>query len=89
VLEIIPIGALMMIDGGEIDTKIIGVPVDITKRIIEATDFEHFLIDYNMAQNIIQDWFLNYKGLGKVEMKGWFDEKFAMEEIKKWKLKVE
>ena len=42
-----------------------------------------------MAQNIIQDWFLNYKGLGKVEMKGWFDEKYAMSEIKKWELKVE
>ncbi len=89
ILEIIPIAALMMMDGGEIDTKIIGIPVDSTRRIIQATDFEHFLIDYNMAQNIIQDWFLNYKGLGKVEMKGWFDEKYAMEEIKKWKLKVE
>jgi inorganic pyrophosphatase len=89
ILEIIPIAALMMIDGGEIDTKIIGVPVDSTKRIIDATNFEQFLIEYNMAQNIIQDWFLNYKGLGKVEMKGWYDEKYAMEEIKKWQLKVE
>jgi len=89
VLEVIPIAALMMVDGGEIDTKIIAVPVDSTKRVIQATDFEHFLIDYNMAQNIIQDWFLNYKGLGIVKMKGWFDEKYAMEEIRKWEIKVE
>ncbi len=89
VLEVIPIAALMMIDGGEIDIKIIAVPVDSTKRVIQATDFEHFLIDYNMAQNIIQDWFLNYKGLGIVKMKGWFDEKYAMEEIRKWEIKVE
>jgi inorganic pyrophosphatase len=89
ILEVIPIAALMMVDGGKIDTKIIAVPADSTKRVIEALDFEHFLIDYNMAQNIIQDWFLNYKGLGKVEMKGWFDEKYAMEEIKKWQIKVE
>ncbi len=89
VLEVVPIAALMMEDGGEIDTKIIGVPVDSTQRIIRATDFEDFLIDYNMAQNIIQDWFLNYKGLGKVEMKGWHDEKYAMEIIKKWTIKVE
>ena len=88
-LEVIPIATLMMEDGGEIDTKIIAVPIDSTIRVITATDFEHFLVDYNMAQNIIQDWFLNYKGLGKVEMKGWFDEKYAMEEIKKWQLKVE
>ena len=89
VIEIIPIATLMMIDGGEIDTKIIGVPVDSTKRVIDAVDFEAFLINYNMGQNIIQDWFLNYKGLGKVEMKGWFDEKHAMDEIKKWQIKVE
>ncbi len=89
VLEVIPIAALMMVDGGEIDTKIIAVPVDSTKRVIQATDFEHFLIDYNMAQNIIQDWFLNYKGLGIVEMKGWFDEKYAMKQIRKWEIKVE
>ena len=89
VLEVIPIAALMMIDGGEIDTKIIAVPVDSTKRVIQATDFEHFMIDYNMAQNIIQDWFLNYKGLGIVKMKGWFNEKYAMEEIRKWEIKVE
>ena len=89
VLEIIPIAALMMVDGGETDTKIIGVPVDSTLRVIQATNFEDFLIEYNMAQNIIQDWFINYKGLGKVQMKGWFDEKYAMEEIKKWQLKVE
>ncbi len=89
VLQVIPIAALMMADGGKIDTKIIAVPVDSTKRVIDATDFEHFLINYNMAQNIIQDWFLNYKGLGKVEMKGWVDEKSAMEEIKRWQIKVE
>ena len=89
VVEIIPIAALMMEDGGEIDTKIIGVPVDSTKRVIHATDFEDFLINYNMAQNIIQDWFLNYKGLGKVQMKGWHDEQYALAEIRKWQLKLD
>jgi len=83
-IEVIPIAALELLDGGELDTKLIAVPVDSTLRIIQATDFENFMIEYNIAQTIIKDWFLNYKGLGKVDMKGWRDEKFAMSEIKKW-----
>lgn len=89
VLEVIPIAALMTVDDGKPDTKIIAVPVDSTKRVIQAIDFEDFLIEYNMAQNIIQDWFLNYKGLGKIEMRGWLDEKQARAEIEKWMIKVE
>lgn len=83
-VEVIPIAALELLDGGEIDTKIIAVPVDSSLRIIQATDFEDFLIEYNMAQTIIKDWFLNYKGLGKVDLVGWKDEKQAMSLIKKW-----
>lgn len=83
-VEVIPIAALDLMDGGEIDTKIIAVPVDSSLRIIQATNFEDFLIEYNMAQTIIKDWFLNYKGLGKVDLVGWKDEKQAMSLIKKW-----
>ncbi len=86
-IEVIPIAALELLDGGEVDTKLIAIPVDSTLRVIQATNFEDFMIDYNIAQTIIRDWFLNYKGLGKVEMIAWKDEKFAMSEIKKWKKK--
>lgn len=83
-IEVIPIAALDLRDGGEVDTKIIAVPVDSSLRIIQATNFEDFLIEYNMAQTIIKDWFLNYKGLGKVDLVGWKDEKQAMSLIKQW-----
>lgn len=83
-LEVLPIAALQMMDSGELDTKIIAVPVDSTLKIIDATNFEDFLIEYNFAQTIIKDWFTNYKGLGKIDFLAWKDEKFAMEEIKKW-----
>jgi len=86
-IEVLPIAALELVDRGEVDTKIIGIPVDSTLRIIQATNFEDFMIEYNIAQTIVKDWFLNYKGLGKVTMKGWKDEKFAKSEIKKWEKK--
>jgi len=84
-ISVIPIGALMLDDGGEIDTKIIAVPADPNKRVMQATDFQTFTIKYNMAQKIIENWFLNYKGLGATKFIGWKNDRFAMMEIEKWK----
>jgi len=84
IVPTIPIAALMLKDGGEMDTKIIAVPADSTYRVMQATDFQTFLLEYNAAQHIIQEWFMNYKGLGKMELIGWKDEHFAIQEIRKW-----
>jgi len=37
-----------------------------------------------MAQQIVQNWFLSYKGMGQVEFLGWEDEKFAIRNIEDW-----
>lgn len=84
VLEIIPLGMLEMKDRGEIDTKIIGVPADPKARVIRATNFQEFLIEYDAAKRIIEEWFLHYKGYGVMEMVGWQDEKAARSYIQKW-----
>jgi len=76
-ISVLPIGTLMLNDGGEIDTKIIAVPSDPAKRVMDVTDFETFSVKYSMAKNIIENWFLNYKGLGKTEMIGWRNGTFA------------
>ena len=84
-ISVLPIGALMLNDGGEIDTKIIAVPSDPEKRVMAVTDYETFSVKYSMAKNIIENWFLNYKGPGKTEMIGWRNGTFALNEIKKWR----
>ena len=84
-ISVIPIATLMLNDGGEIDTKIIAVPSDPAKRVMDVTDFETFSVKYSMAKNIIENWFLNYKGIGKTEMIGWRNGTYALSEIKKWK----
>lgn len=84
VIEAIPLGALRLKDGGEIDTKIIAIPVDSAQRIIDAGNFRDFLIQYDPAKRIIEEWFLNYKGLGVMELLGWEDEAYAMDEIRRW-----
>ena len=85
-LNVIPIATLLLLDGGELDTKIIAVPADSTLRVMNALDFRQFAMKYHGAKEIIQMWFLNYKGLGEMELLGWRDERYAMSEIKKWAL---
>ena len=89
IIEVQPIGVLLLKDKGEIDTKIIAIPIDKAKQLIAAADFKSFLIEYDAAKRIIEEWFLNYKGYGVVELVGWQDEAYAMEEIKKWLVKEE
>jgi inorganic pyrophosphatase len=84
--EFIPIAVLKMIDEGENDTKIIGVPADPALRVIRATNFEQFLLEYDAAKRIIETWFVHYQGYGTVQVLGWEDEKSALAEIEKWAL---
>lgn len=89
VQEVIPIGVLLLKDKGEIDSKIVAVPTNANQQVIAATDFKTFLIEYDAAKRIIEDWFLNYKGYGVMELIGWRDEAYAMEEVRKWMVEVE
>jgi inorganic pyrophosphatase len=84
VLSVKPIGMLELIDGGELDTKLIAIPADTSLQVIQPQDFQDFLIRYDGARRIIETWFLQYKGMGQTKMKGWQDEKAAMAEIRKW-----
>ena len=86
VQEFIPIAVLKMIDEGENDTKIIGVPADPKLRVIRATNFEQFMLEYDAAKRIIETWFVHYQGYGTVQVLGWEDEKAALSEIAKWTL---
>ncbi|MEL7121790.1 MAG: inorganic diphosphatase [Bacteroidota bacterium] len=81
-----PIGTLRLNDSGELDTKIIAVPVEEAIQLIKADDFVSFMIEYDAAKRIIEEWFLNYKGTGVTQLLGWEDEQYALGEIKKWSL---
>lgn len=85
-ISVIPIGTLLLNDSGELDTKIIAVPADPTKQVIQATDYQTFTVKYNMAQKIIENWFLNYKGVGITQLIGWRNDNYAKQEIEKWKV---
>lgn len=66
------IGALHMVDGGEVDYKLIGVPVrSYSKQHIQTfDDIDPLLLD------VIENFFQHYKELEgkKVELKGWIEQ---------------
>lgn len=84
VMECLPIGALLLRDEGAIDTKIIAVPADPAQRTIQVDNFQDFLIHYDAARRMIQEWFMHYDEQDRPELIRWEDEKFAEREVEKW-----
>jgi inorganic pyrophosphatase len=86
VVEVIPIGLLLLKDLGELDHKVLAIPVDPAKRIIQATNWQEFQMNYSAARFIIEQFFLNYDGPGVMTLHGWGDEKAALAEVEKWRV---
>lgn len=84
VLSVKPLGALVLKDRGEIDTKLIAIPALPQALNLGVENFLDFAVEYDAARRIIEDWFVNYKGAGKVEFLRWEDETFAWQEVEKW-----
>jgi len=42
------------------------------------------LIEQDGAKRIIETWFMNYKGIGKMQLKGWKNEQAAIQTIETW-----
>ena len=84
IVAIQPIGTLLLKDNGELDTKLIAIPADSAKVVFQAHNFTQLSVEHAAAKKMIEDWFLNYKGPGVMELIGWRDEVYAIEEIRKW-----
>jgi inorganic pyrophosphatase len=86
VVEILPIGLLQLKDLGELDHKVLAIPVNPDWRIISATNWIEFQQHYSAIRHILELFFLYYDGLGTMTIMGWSDENTAIAEIEKWRL---
>lgn len=86
VLEFIPIAVLKLIDNGESDFKIIGIPTKENKQIIRVSSFNQLKNEYPEVLDVIELWFLKYNKNDPATSRGWGDEVAAINEIEKWKL---
>lgn len=87
IMEIKPIAMLKLLDNGELDYKIISVPSDINKRILDIKNLEELTIGYPEVKTIIELWFLNYNKEDETIINGWANKRVTLEEIFKNKLK--
>jgi len=87
VVDVIPIGLLVLQDSNEIDTKIIAIPAEKSLRIIDAGNYSDLNKDYLILKDMLRLWFISYKGKGLIEFIKWGDEIDAKAEINKWALK--
>ena len=69
------IGVMFLIDRGEQDDKLIAVMEN--SPLYEVDNLEELRQDYNGAGDILQTWFINYKGAGKMVSKGFGDKDAA------------
>ena len=75
VLPTRPIAVLKMLDGGEVDDKIIAVASE--GPFAKVTTLKALTENYPGVTEIGERWFQNYKGPGKVVTKGYQDETAA------------
>lgn len=81
VIEVRPIALLRLRDEGQQDDKVIAIPADSSRQVIDPKDYLDFSLRYDGAKHIIENWFLYYDGLGTATFEGWADEKAARRAI--------
>lgn len=74
------IGVLYLTDHGEQDDKLIAVLAD--SPLYEVDSMDELNQNYNGIAEILQLWFTNYKGPGKIQSKGFGSKKEALEILK-------
>ncbi len=87
ILEVLPIGLILLQDGGEWDNKVLAVPADPARRTVQARNFKEFQSKYSAARHAIEQFFMYYDGLGVMTVMGWKNEKAAVREIEKWQIR--
>lgn len=86
VLSVLPIGLMLLRDGGELDHKVLAVPVDAALQVLPVYSWAIFQQQYSVIRHILELFFLYYDGLGVMTPMGWADEHAALEEVKKWRI---
>ncbi|MEM1121357.1 MAG: inorganic diphosphatase, partial [Bacteroidota bacterium] len=70
-----PLGVLQIMERDQLKNVVVASPIDTTLRLSTTTNFETFITKNAGEKQIIQDWFLYQKGLGKTTLVGWENEK--------------
>ena len=82
VLQVRILGVLVIKDRGETDDKVLAVPAD-SKIFAEVHTLKQLNAKFSGITEIVETFFSNYKGRGKMKSDGWRDEGYAKALIEK------
>lgn len=71
-LSAIPIATLSLIDKGEMDEKVLLIPVDSMLRVVPCDTWECLQTDYPAIAQLLETWFTTYKPVGVMVSGGWY-----------------
>jgi inorganic pyrophosphatase len=86
VIDVLPIGILLLEDLGEQDHKVLAIPLDETLRILPVTDYIGLSMSFGIVKHMLELYFMYYDGIGTMKVMGWADETAAISEVKKWQI---
>lgn len=71
VVQAIPLATMRLVDRGEIDDKVLLIPVDEALQIIPCKTWECIQEEYPSILNILETWFISYKGPNTTYVGSW------------------
>lgn len=77
-INILPLGAVRLIENDSLRTYVLGIPTDKELTTISAKGFDEFSTVHSSAKWIIEQYLINRKGENKVVLKSWENEKTAI-----------
>jgi inorganic pyrophosphatase len=84
VMEVQPVGALLLDKAGKVEHLIVAVPAKPSEQVMAAPDYATLSKKYPGAKLVIQQWFMHANPEEKTKVMGWKDEAFAEEQISRW-----
>ncbi|AKQ44635.1 hypothetical protein TH63_01740 [Rufibacter radiotolerans] len=84
VLEILPVGVLILESGGELRHIVVSVPAKPSEQTISPNSYSDFSARYPAVKSILQQWYLNVDARKPTRLVGWKDEAYADQLIQKW-----
>ncbi|QHL88841.1 inorganic diphosphatase [Nibribacter ruber] len=84
VLEILPMGVLVLERNGELYHLIVAIPARPSEQTISAHNYLDFSGRYPAVKTILQNWYLNVDRQQPTRLMGWKDEAFAEKLIQQW-----
>ncbi|MGY2131586.1 inorganic diphosphatase [Hymenobacter sp. HD11105] len=83
VLEVLPIGLVVLDKAGVLERVVLAVPARPSQRILpHVTTWDDFTQGYPAAQQILRLWFQHSDNPGAVRIMGWKDEQTAIQHVR-------